>query len=527
MKDQSVEQRHQDLDHSGGPPDLHREARDLRRLINAVPGLVWSTDADGEMTFLSQPYLDYIGQSLDAALAGGWLDAVHAEDVEGLLSTRAAALAKGQAVEHEVRLRRADGVYRWMLFRASPSLDEAGKLIGWAGVNIDIENRKGGRDALRDSEAALRESERQLQQIIASIPGLTWRADAQGNITYWSQTFFEYAGADATLEDIIGYGFLNYIHPDDRDLVMQTWVSILQSGQPGESETRIRRADGQYRWFLWRVSPFFDSAGKLTQWFGINVDIENRKRAEEELRRSQTELAHVTRMTTMGELAVSIAHEVNQPLMAIVMNASASLRWLDGDTPDIPMARQALDRIVRDGHRAGDIITSLRNLARKSAPRLDRLQLDQVIPVVLDLLQGELARRGVVAKMQIGENLAIRGDSTQLQQVILNLIMNALEAMAGATGGQRLTVRAQVCGRDAIVSVTDTGPGLGEDDPERLFDAFFSTKAEGIGMGLSICRSIIEAHGGRIWAANNGARGSVFSFTLPLAEGTDADVVNR
>ncbi|MGH1558869.1 sensor histidine kinase [Caulobacter segnis] len=336
-----------------------------------------------------------------------------------------------------------------------------------------------------------------------------------------------HAGADATLDEIIGYGFLNYIHPDDRNHVMDAWVRILQSGQPGESETRIRRADGQYRWFLWRVSPFFDSAGKLAQWFGIIVDIDNRKRAEEDLRRSQTELAHVTRMTTMGELAVSIAHEVNQPLMAIVMNASASMRWLDGDTPDIPMARQALDRIVRDGHRAGDIITSLRNLARKSAPRLERLRLDQVVPVVLDLLQGELARRGVVAKTQVDDDITILGDSTQLQQVILNLIMNALEAMAGAGDPQRLTVRAQVCGREAIVSVTDTGPGLGADDPERLFEAFFSTKAEGIGMGLSICRSIIEAHGGRIWAANNGTRGSVFSFTLPLAEGNGADVVNH
>jgi PAS domain S-box-containing protein len=379
-------------------------------------------------------------------------------------------------------------------------------------------------DALRDSEAALRESERQLQQIVDSIPGLTWRADAQGSITYWSQSFIDYAGA--TLEEIVGYGFMNYLHPEDRDHVMATWVGILQSGKPGESETRIRRADGQYRWFLWRVSPFFDGDGKLTQWFGINVDIENRKRAEEDLRQSQNELAHVTRMTTMGELAVSIAHEVNQPLMAVVTNAGASLRWLNGDTPDIPMARQALERIVRDGHRAGDIITSLRNLARKSAPRLDRLALDQVIPVVLDLLQSELQRHGVVAKAQLGDaSIAIQGDSTQLQQVVLNLIMNAVEAMAGVdAGARRLTVRAQARDGEAIVSVTDTGPGLGTDDPDRLFEAFFSTKAEGIGMGLSICRSIIEAHADAIWAANNGTRGSVFSFTLPLAEGTGADV---
>jgi PAS domain S-box-containing protein len=519
-----VEQRHRDQDRLSVPPTAQETEHRFEQLLNAAPGLIWSADASGEMTFLSQPYLDYLGLNAEAALAGGWLDAVHPEDAEGLLGARTVALAQGLANEHEARLRGADGSYRWMLFRANPCHDHAGQLTAWVGVNIDIENRKGVRDALRDSEAALRESERQLQQIIASIPGLTWRADAQGNITYWSQTFIDYA--DATLEEIIGYGFLEYIHPEDRDRVMTTWVGILQSGQPGESETRIRRADGQYRWFLWRVSPFFDSAGKLTQWFGINVDIENRKRAEEDLRQSQNELAHVTRMTTMGELAVSIAHEVNQPLMAVVTNAGACLRWLNADPPDIAMARQAVERIVRDGHRAGDIITSLRNLARKSAPRLDRLDLDQVIPVVLDLLQGEFARNGVVAKAQLGgDSIVIRGDSTQLQQVILNLVMNALEAMAGAdVGARRLTVRAQARDGEAIVSVTDTGPGLGTEDPDRLFEAFFSTKAEGIGMGLSICRSIIEAHGGRIWAANNGTRGSVFSFSLPLAEGNGSNV---
>ncbi|CAN5265101.1 hypothetical protein BH10PSE3_BH10PSE3_24470 [soil metagenome] len=504
-------------------PEAQAETRRLRHIIDAVPGFVWSAKADGALTFLSQQYLNYIGQSADVALAGGWLDAVHPEDVEGFFGAWTQALADGRAIEHEARLRRADGSYRWMLFRASPSHDDAGQLTEWFGVNIDVEDRKGARDALGASETALRESERQLQQIVSSIPGLTWRSDAEGNITYWSQRFLDYGGAK--IEQILGYGFMDYLHPDDHEGVLEVWNGLLQSGSAGESEVRIRRADGVYRWFLWRANPFFDGAGKLTQWFGINIDIENRKRAEEDLRQSQNELAHVTRMTTMGELAVSIAHEVNQPLMAVVTNAGASLRWLDGDTPNIDMARQAIERIVRDGHRAGDIITSLRNLARKSAPRLDLLRLDQVIPVVLGLLQGEFTRHGVVAQVQLGHHIAIQGDSTQLQQVVLNLIMNALEAMAGAeASSRRLTVSAQARDGEAIVSVTDTGPGLGDDDPDRLFEAFFSTKAEGIGMGLSICRSIIEAHGGRIWAANDETRGSVFSFSLPLAEGNSADV---
>jgi PAS domain S-box-containing protein len=505
---------------------LRENERRLQQIVSSIPGLTWSSDAHGATTFWSQQYLDYADAKLDDVLGYGFVDYMHPDDREPTLEAWAAIIAAGSPGEAELRLRRADGVYRWFLIRACPFFDEDGTLTQWFGVNIDIEDRKGAQDALQASGAALQESERQLQQIVSSIPGLTWRSDAEGNITYWSQRFLDYA--DATTEQILGYGFMNYIHPDDRDRVMAVWVRLLQSGIAGESEVRIRRADGQYRWFLWRANPFFDSAGKLTQWFGINVDIENRKRAEENLRQSQNELAHVTRMTTMGELAVSIAHEVNQPLMAVVTNAGACLRWLNGAEPDLPMARQAVERIVRDGHRAGDIITSLRNLARKSAPRLDRLSLDQVIPVVLDLLQGELSRHGVVAKVQLGGSITILGDSIQLQQVVLNLIMNAVEAMAGEAAGPRsLIVRVEKRDGDALVTVTDTGPGLGTDDPDRLFEAFVSTKAEGIGMGLSICRSIIEAHGGRIWAASNGARGGVFSFTLPLAEGYGVDVSKR
>jgi PAS domain S-box-containing protein len=506
---------------------LRGNQRRLEHIINAVPGLVWSADADGAITFLSQQYLDYIGLDGDHALTGAWRDAIHPEDADGLFSAWASAFAQGQANEHEARLRRADGSYRWMLFRASPSFDDAGELAEWFGVNIDIEDRKVAQDTVRASEAALRDSERELQQIVSSIPGLTWSSDAKGATRFWSQQYLDYAGAQ--LEDVLGFKFADYIHPDDRDHILEMWTEIIAAGTPGEAELRLRRADGEYRWFLIRACPFFDEEGNLTQWFGVNVDIENRKRAEADLRQSQNDLAHVTRMTTIGELAVSIAHEVNQPLMAVVTNAGACLRWLDGAQADIAMARQAAERIVRDGHRAGDIITSLRNLARKTPPRMEKVWLDQVVQVVLNLLQNELQRQGVIAKAQLEpRTIAILGDSTQLQQVILNLIMNAVEAMSAAPAGQRhLTVRAEARDGEALVSVSDTGPGLGPDDPDRLFEAFTTTKAQGIGMGLSICRSIVEAHNGRIWAVNNGARGSLFSFTLPLAEGYGVHVSKR
>ncbi|USQ98104.1 PAS domain-containing sensor histidine kinase [Caulobacter sp. RL271] len=506
---------------------LRDNERRLEHIINAVPGLVWSAGADGAITFLSQQYLDYIGVDAESALAGAWADALHPDDAAGLLAAWVTAMTEERAHEHEARLRRADGSYRWMLFRASPHVDCYGRVVEWFGVNIDIEDRKDAQDALSSSEVALRDSERELQQIVSSIPGLTWSSDAQGATRFWSQQYLDYAGAE--LDDVLGFKFADYIHPDDREPIMEMWAGIIAAGEPGEAELRLRRADGEYRWFLIRACPFFDEQGNLTQWFGVNVDIENRKRAEEDLRQSQSDLAHVTRMTTIGELAVSIAHEVNQPLMAVVTNAGACLRWLDGAQTDIAMARQAAERIVRDGHRAGDIITSLRNLARKSAPRMDRVSLEDVVQPVLDLLQGEFKRHSVVAKAELDEGAsAILGDATQLQQVLLNLIMNGVEAMAGtAVATRRLTVRGKTRDGEALVSVTDTGPGLGTDDPDRLFEAFFSTKAEGIGMGLAICRSIIEAHRGRIWAANSATRGGVFSFTLPLAEGYGVHVSQR
>lgn len=498
---------------------LKDSERQLQQIVSSIPGLTWSSDAYGATTFWSQQYLDYAGVEIENVLGYGFVDYIHPEDRATTLETWAEVIRSGEPGEAELRLRRADGVYRWFLIRACPFLDEDDNLTQWFGVNIDIEDRKRAQDAFVASEAALRENERQLQQIVSSIPGLTWRSDAEGNMTFWSQGFLDYAGARLT--DIIGYGFMNYIHADDHDRVMDVWADILNSGETGGSEARLLRADGEYRWFLWKASPFFDDNGKVTQWFGVNVDIEDRKNAEEMLRRSQSDLAHITRMTTMGELAVSIAHEVNQPLMAVVTNAGACLRWLSDGNTNIAMARQAAERIVQEGHRAGDIITSLRNLARKSPPRLDRVCLDQVVPVVLDLLQGELKGQDVTAEIELGNgDIAIVGDRTQLQQVVLNLIMNAVEAMSGIHGSpRRLRVRAEIRDGDALVSVADTGPGLGTEDADHVFEAFFSTKVEGIGMGLAICRSIIEAHGGRIWAANNQGCGSVFSFTLPLAEG--------
>ena len=258
------------------------------------------------------------------------------------------------------RIRGPDGSYRWFYF-AGRKLVDANGIVRWFGCNIDIEDLQLAENALRKSEAALRESERKLSLIINAIPAMAWSCTPDGQLQYWNKNLIDFVGLP--FEEIEGFGFYRIFHPDDVERMRVSWKEIIQSKKGKPVDARIRRADGEYCWFNLRQNPLLDSDGNVVQWYGVVVDIEDRKRAEESLRKSQSDLAHVARMTATGELAVSIAHEVNQPLMAIVTNASTCLRWLQPGHTDIDQARLAAERIVKDGHRAGDIIASIRALA--------------------------------------------------------------------------------------------------------------------------------------------------------------------
>jgi C4-dicarboxylate-specific signal transduction histidine kinase len=250
------------------------------------------------------------------------------------------------------------------------------------------------------------------------------------------------------------------------------------------------------------------------------MDITERKRGEEALRNAQADLTRVARLTTMGELAASIAHEINQPLGAMVVNGNACLSWLAKDQPKLDEARRAAERIVRDGHRAGDIVRSVRALAGKSAPAMTQLDINAAIYEVLVLLHSEFLAHDVALETELSDGLApVMGDRVQLQQVVLNLIMNGIEAMSTVTQVPRiLGVRSQLDGLDhVLVAVEDSGPGFAPEAADRLFEAFFTTKPSGMGMGLSVCHSIINAHGGRLWASPGSPRGAVFKFTVPTA----------
>lgn len=495
----------------------------LNLIINSLPVLAWSARPDGSADFINQRWLDYAGLPAEQILGWGFLDLYHPDDVPGMMETWRRDLAAAKQTFLKGRIRGADGQYRWFYFSGRKFTDANG-VVRWFGVNVDIEDLQRAEDALKASEAALKASERRLQHIINTIPGLVWTAREDGSVDFLSQQYLDYTGLD--VREALDEGWTAAVHPDDRALLFESWNAALASGRGSECEARLRDDGGDYRWFLFRAGPYHSEEGGQPHWFGVNIDIDDRKRAEEELRRSQADLAHVTRMTTMGELAVSIAHEINQPLMAIVTNAGTCLRWLEDGRVDLAQARQATERIVRDGHRAGDIIGSIRALARKVPPTMAEMNLEQAIREVAELLRGELHRRGVQLAADFSPPaITVIGDRTQLQQVVLNLIMNGAEAMVDCPQGARLLeVRACAAPAGGVqVSVADTGTGLSPALGDRIFEAFFSTKSGGVGMGLSICRSIVEAHGGGIWASANRPVGSIFSFTLPAAGEGDAD----
>jgi PAS domain S-box-containing protein len=485
--------------------------QNLRLIVDSLPVLAWVSREDGSAEFVNQRWAEYAGVEAEALLNWGDFNFYHPDDVDRMQRAWGEATRSRDRASLKGRIRRYDGQYRWFFFSCQKITDAHGK-VRWVGANVDIED-------LQRAEDAPRASEQRLKLIIDTIPAMAWSATPSGEVDFWNRNLLDYCGL--SFEDIAGEGFYRIFHPDDLELMRESWERVRITRKGEEIDGRILRADGQYRWFNLRQNPLLDAHGEVVKWYGALIEIEDRKRTEEELRQSQGELARVARVTTLGELAVSIAHEVNQPLMAIVTNAGTCLRWLDEAQFDLAQARQAAERVIRDGHRAGDIIASIRALARKAPTRVEPMDVRSAIRDVLLVLNGELRRRAVDARVDGDqrEPLIILGDRTQLQQVLLNLIMNGVEAM-GENGPvpRRLTVRSSAQGNGyARVCVEDTGSGLEPEHADRIFEAFYSTKPAGMGMGLSICRSIIEAHGGTIEvSASRRARGSAFSFTVPM-----------
>lgn len=617
---------------------LRQSRTELRRITDAIPTLIHILRPDGTVLYANQAVLDYTGLTLEDVQKDEYRARVlHPDDLARLRDELREALTRGVPFENEQRAISKEGTYRWFLVHYNPLLDERGQVLQWYAAGTDITERKQGEEALRASELRLR-------HVIDTIPTLAWCNLPDGTNEFLNKGWHDYTGLSP--EESHGWGWQVAVHPEDLPPLMETWRNMLDSGEPGEIEARLRRSDGTYRWFLIRAEPLRDEAGKIVRWYGTSTDIDDRKRAEEQLRRSEaflaeaqrlsstgsfswrpstngmtwsdevyrifgfdrsitltpelidtrihpdnlalwaktisrsrtgssfeidyrllmpdrsvkhlhaiahatrdkdgqleyigavqdvterrfsedalgklrSELARVARITSLGVLTASIAHEVNQPLSGIVTNASTCLRMLAANPPNVEGARETARRTIRDGNRASDVITRLHALFRKKDIATELVDLNEAAREVIALTLSELQRNRVVLRPEFADELPpITGDRVQLQQVILNLLRNASDAMSAVDDRLReVAIRTERDEDDHVrLTVRDAGIGFDPLTADRLFEAFYTTKNDGMGIGLSVSRSIIEAHRGRLWATSNDGPGATFSFCIPCRQ---------
>jgi PAS domain S-box-containing protein len=484
-----------------------------RNLFESVPVGVTLIGAHGRYVAVNQTFQRMTGYSEAELCSLSPIDITHEDDrgaTPAIIAARDVATLCPQHLEK--RYRRKDGGVIWVDVSAFVTPVVAGAPI-FAGVVVDITDRKRAEEELRWSEASLA----QAQEI--SHTG-SWRWNVGTGEVAASAELLRIFGFDAAQKPYL-VSFMERIHPEDRPSLERILERAVQERSRFQHECRILLADGAVK-HLQTVGQPDTESGDL-EFVGTVMDITERRRGEEALGNAQAELARVARLTTLGEFAASLAHEIRQPLAAIVMNGEAGLRWLNRQTPDPDETRRALESIVRDGRRTADVIQGMRALAGKSGPQLTPLDICEAIEEVLALSRGELRRQGVVLHSDLFAGAPpVLGDKVQLQQVLLNLIMNGIQAMEAVTDrGRGLSVSvAHTDPGQVLVAVEDTGPGLDPVLAQRIFEPFFTTRPDGLGMGLSICRSIIEAHGGRLWASPRAPHGTAFCFTIPIAAET-------
>ncbi|MEJ1969144.1 MAG: ATP-binding protein [Rhizomicrobium sp.] len=368
------------------------------------------------------------------------------------------------------------------------------------------------------SQMSLRAAERELRATLDTIPALVMRTRPDGAVDFMNARW----KAQGFSEQALTSDWLGLVHPDDLPAISEKRAESIASGEAYEAEMRMQRADGEYRWLLSRTVAVRDERGRVVARYVAASDIEDRKRAEAALHKTQAELTHVTRVTTLGEFTASIAHEVNQPLAAIVTNGEVGLRLLEIEPLDKEELLETTREIIANGRRASEIITRVRALSKKGQTRKAALDLNEVVEDVIPLLRGHALEHRLSLRLEpASAPQPIWGDRVELQQVLINLIVNGMEAMAPVRSEIREVVIRSRQGEsgEALVEVVDGGAGLGDEDTRQMFNAFFTTKPNGMGMGLAICRSIIERHGGRLWATNNAGRGATLQFALPPYRG--------
>ncbi|MBX5014960.1 PAS domain-containing protein [Rhizobium lentis] len=615
--------------------ELADRQREARLIPESIPAGVSVLSPDGGIEAANGHLLRYYGRTLDEIRTWPHDDLVNPDDEEHITEVMREALAGSAPFDIELRLRRADGIYRWFQVNGHPMKGEDGTVIRWYVLHVDVDDRK-------RAEQALAERERESRLIVDGIAGMIAIFSPVGELTGGNQQLLDYF--QLPLEEVKHWDTNGITHPEDLQLCIDTFMGSIKSGEPYDYETRFRRHDGVWRWFQLRGLPLRDEGGRIQRWYGLLTDVDDRKRAEEKLRQSEafladaqrlsrtgsfamtldservswsaetyrifevdpttsdvpfatvlsrvhpdsiqtikrvieqarnggdfdyeivltmpdkssknvrvlahsernkdgnqeltgaiqditdsrkaeealnearSELSYVTRATSLGVLAASIAHELNQPLAGIVTNASTCLLALGADPPNIEVANETARRMIRDANRSADVIVRLRALFSRKPPTIEPVDVNEIAMEAIALATSDLQRARLVVTTHLHEGLPlVAGARVQLQQVIMNLLRNAIDAMSKAVGrSRRIVIRTEPSlGGDVQISVEDAGVGVAESDMDRIFDSFFTTKQDGMGIGLSVSRSIVENHNGRLWARANEEEGITVSFTLP------------
>jgi len=492
-----------------------------RALVRATSSLVWVTAADGQIEDMPE-WRAYTGESVEQIKGWGWLNSLHPDDRERTAIVWQGAVDTRSFYETDYRIRRSDGVYVWHRARGVPVLEADGSIREWVGICLDITQRKHAEEKRIEAETALRRLNQVLEQRVESEArerARIWNVsrdmlavfDLEGRFLSLNPAWTTSLGwSDA---DLIGNTYECLVHSDDQSESRAELARLAKESRTRQFEIRLRHKDGSFRWSSWTA------VSDSERIYAVARDMTSIRAAQEELRSSRRELRRVGQQLTMAAITASIAHEINQPLAAIAANAGAGLRWLSAKSPNVDEAAAALNRIVRDGHRVHHVIETVRAMFKSDSQEKTLFDINDLILEVFGLLHTELQRNDVLVKHALAKGLPrILLDRIQLQQVIINLAMNAVEAMRQVIDRPR-TLRVS-SGRHhpagLIITLEDSGVGIGPKDLKRVFEPFFTTKPHGTGMGLSICRSIIEAHRGRLVASPARPHGMAFHVILPV-----------
>jgi hypothetical protein len=485
--------------------DLHESERNLRLVLNRIPAFVHTVTPTGQLEFVNDTMMEFFGKTLEEL--NDWTTVVYPDDVLRVGNGLRNAWDSGVAFEVEARLLRADGVYRWFLERGLPLRQPDGGIVRWCHHLTDIDDKK-------RAEEALRASERNLRLIVDSIPGAVIVQNSSGDIEFVNQQATQHFGAG--IEEFKAYLKCGLVHEEDSPQFAAEQERAFASGQAFEHEFRGRRADGVYRWIHQRTLPLKDNADRVVCWYGLLIDVHEQKMALEALRRTQAKLSRASQIATVAELSASIAHEINQPLAAVVTNGHACLNWLSAEMPNVERAVLSAEKVIRNGNNAAQVVQRMRALFQHAPPSMDRLNMNEIVEEVCGLMRDEAQRKAVMLRTDLHPNLPdVIADRVQLQQLLANLTRNAIEAMEPIIDRPKeISIKSASDSQGIVVHVADFGVGIS--DTESVFEPFVTTKAKGMGMGLAICRSIVEAHEGRIWATSNEGAGATFSFSLPI-----------